>query len=358
PSGNGSAYTADLNFGDGTAFDSGFVVYKGATSPQTITNLTNGTTYYVKIFTRKNSNWSSGVEISNTPAAQPALVDIIVPQYMQGLNGTNNQRIPTAFRFRLENLTPSSTYRYYGRFIQADDIPTYTGAGIGWFVNSDDSFTRSTDLSYTTSGQYSEFTTDANGSYTGWFMGEPSGNDRFTPGNDVWFRIMLNDGNEGTSIATRLTSTSAIRVINFGTQENVNQGTFLRGVSQSPAKNFVFVYDNEAGTGRPISGTVVESDGLDLSAVTSILPLYINNVDGQAGAWGLIIPNSVGSKGFTGIKRIESRMLSDGSLYAEATDSDGVWPSGTDTTNPTGGDTGSHLVMGSGDATLPVELSS
>lgn len=358
PSGDGSSYTADLAYGSGTAFDSGYVVYKGAISPQTITNLTNQTTYYVKVFTRKNSNWSSGVEINNTPMAMPAIVDIIVPQFMQGLNGTNNQRIPTAFRFRLDNLTPSATYRYAGQMVLASSGETDTGGGNPWYANSDNSFTRTTSPGLSTSGAYGEFTTDTNGSYTGWFMIEPTANNNFTPGNEVFWRVRLNDGAGGTSVARRLTSASAIKVINFGTQENVNQGTFLRGVSQSPAKNFIFVYDNEAGTGRPISGTVVESDGLDLSAVAAILPLYKNHVDGIAGAWGLIIPNSVGSKGFTGIKRIESRNLSDANIYGEATDSDGVWTSGTDTTNPTGGDTGSHLVMGEGDATLPVELSS
>ncbi len=70
PSGNGSAYTANLAFGTGgaTAFDgTGFVVYKGSTSPQTITGLTNGTTYFIDVFTRKGSTWSSGTEVSATP---------------------------------------------------------------------------------------------------------------------------------------------------------------------------------------------------------------------------------------------------------------------------------------------------
>ncbi len=70
PSGDGSAYTDNLVFGTGgaTAFDgSGYVVYKGGTSPQIITGLNNGTTYYVRVFTRKGSVWSSGVESNATP---------------------------------------------------------------------------------------------------------------------------------------------------------------------------------------------------------------------------------------------------------------------------------------------------
>lgn len=71
PSGNGSAYTANLSFtGAGTAFDGGKVVYKGKTSPQTVTNLTGGTTYHFKAFVRKGSVWSTGV---NTSAVLPAM---------------------------------------------------------------------------------------------------------------------------------------------------------------------------------------------------------------------------------------------------------------------------------------------
>jgi hypothetical protein len=288
----------------------------------------------------------------------PSVTEIIMPQYMQGVSTTNNQRIPTAARLKLENLSPSATYRYAVQFVESTDAATSDGAGIGLFVAPDGTFTRSTTLGLATAGHYGEFTTNASGEFEGWFMGEPSGNARFTPGNELYFRIRLNDGNNGTAVVSRLTTSLAMKVINFGTAEDVNQGTFLRGISQSPAKNFAFVYDNEAGTGRPISGTVIEDDGLSLSEVSQILPAYKTYVDNIAGAWGLIIPNSTGTKGFTGIKRVESRKLSDGEIYAEATDSDGVWPSGTNTVNPTGGDGSGHLVMGEFDATLPVELSS
>jgi len=349
---------------DGTPENNGTFVRNVATGIESynFTNFASNTTHYFKIFSYTNSGSSINYKLdgtiqtaSHTTAVGPAISEIIVPQFMQGLNGTNEQRIPWACRLTLENLSPSSTYRYYGMFVEAADGPTTNGAGICWFPNLTGNFTRSTSLNLSTAGQYAECTTDASGSYTGWFIGEPSGNARFTPGNTLWYRIMLNDGNNGTAVATRLTTASSIKVINFGTQENVNQGTFLYGVSMSPAKNFVFVYDNEAGTGRPIAGTVVESDGLDLSDVTQILPAYKNNVDGIAGAWGVIIPNSVGSKGFTGIKRVEARVLETGIIYAANTDADGNW-NGNNTVNPTGGDT--TLIELTGEATLPVVLSS
>jgi len=78
PSGDGSAYTANLAFGTGGAssFDgTGFVVYKGSTSPQTITGLTNGTNYFVDVFTRKGTTWSSGSEVSATPVATSSSTD-------------------------------------------------------------------------------------------------------------------------------------------------------------------------------------------------------------------------------------------------------------------------------------------
>ncbi|MBY0424873.1 MAG: hypothetical protein K2Q22_04485, partial [Cytophagales bacterium] len=53
----------------------GKVVYNGNSSPQTITNLTNGTTYFFKVFTRKGSSWSSGVQTSATPFLQSSSTD-------------------------------------------------------------------------------------------------------------------------------------------------------------------------------------------------------------------------------------------------------------------------------------------
>jgi len=62
PTGNGSLYAANPSF---SAFNQ--VVYKGTGNVISITGLTNGVTYYVEIFVRKGTEWSSGVEISVTP---------------------------------------------------------------------------------------------------------------------------------------------------------------------------------------------------------------------------------------------------------------------------------------------------
>ncbi len=73
PTGNGSLYTQNTIYNDGTNFinlnPNEFCIYKGAVSPVTMTNLINGTTYYMKIFTRLGSTWSSGTVCTGIPAA-------------------------------------------------------------------------------------------------------------------------------------------------------------------------------------------------------------------------------------------------------------------------------------------------
>lgn len=95
PSGDGSAYSAVLNYaGAGTAFDGGKVVYKGDIAPQVVYGLTNGTLYYFKIFTRKGTTWSSGIEVSATPiagtlAANGAGTATVTNGSTGDINGTN-----------------------------------------------------------------------------------------------------------------------------------------------------------------------------------------------------------------------------------------------------------------------------
>lgn len=73
PSGDGTSYNASQTFGSGTEFDGGYVVYKGSLSPVTVTGLTNGTVYHFTFFSRRGSNWSSGITVSVTPAANTGL---------------------------------------------------------------------------------------------------------------------------------------------------------------------------------------------------------------------------------------------------------------------------------------------
>jgi hypothetical protein len=63
-----TTYTNNLNYAAAPAFPGGGrVVYQGSVSPQTITGLTVGTTYYFKVFTRVGSSWSTGVQVTGIP---------------------------------------------------------------------------------------------------------------------------------------------------------------------------------------------------------------------------------------------------------------------------------------------------
>jgi len=67
PSGNGGSYTANAVYGSGSAYDGGYVVYKGTGTSVSISGLTNGTNYTYTVFTRNGTSWSSGVNIDCTP---------------------------------------------------------------------------------------------------------------------------------------------------------------------------------------------------------------------------------------------------------------------------------------------------
>ncbi len=68
PSGDGSTYSADAIFANGTDIGSlEYVVYKGTSDGVTIKGLTNGETYYFTIFVRDGTSWSDGVQGDDTP---------------------------------------------------------------------------------------------------------------------------------------------------------------------------------------------------------------------------------------------------------------------------------------------------
>jgi len=264
-----------------------------------------------------------------------SLTSVILPQSIEGVNGTNSNRIPFAYRVRLDGLLASSTYRYFNQTITSTDGATTSGAGNCIFVSLTGDFTRTSSVSLATAGGYGTFTTDATGSFEGWFVTEPTGNARFVPGRFVFMRIMLNDGGTGTTVATRLTTVDSIRVVKLNSSAGDTTGTGLRCTSMANPKDFVFVYDNTAGAGRPISGAFIESDGTANTAANNYATFYATNVDSVNGAFGMVLPNALPN----GIRRVERRSLTTGSVVVSATDPDGVWPSGANTVNPSGGTT-------------------
>ncbi len=285
-----------------------------------------------------------------TAVLQPTLTDVLVPQYIQGIasGSSNTKRLPYAYRVTLGSLIPNATYRYYNQCAIATDAANVAGAGNCIIASPSGSFLRTSGPSLGSAGNYGSFTADASGNYTGWFLCEPTGNARFaTAATPVFMRVVLNDGNGGTSAKTYLTTTSSALVLPFGTT-GTDTGTGIYGNSAATDKNFVVLYDNVAGTGRPLAATFVESDGVtENAAAASYVAFYGTSVDGISGAWGSLIPNNNAN----GVRRIEQRKLSDGSLVLANTDSDGVWPSGANTVNPAGGDA-TPIVITATDAPL------
>lgn len=261
----------------------------------------------------------------------PSLTEVLLPQYIA--NGASGNRIPYTFRAQLDNLLPNATYRYINQVVVATDGPTTSGAGNVIYVNSDGTITRQTvNPTFGTVGSYGEFTTDNSGSFTGWFMVEPTSNARFTAGNEVFMRIRLNDGNEGTSNETYLTTTSPVNVIVFGTTADATQGTGIIGLTAYSPNNMAFIYDNTAGNGRPLYGTSIETTGIDYADAGSYASFYLNNAVGTNGAWGGIIPNVNAN----GVKLLQERSLVDGTVVNSRTSNNGQWGIYS-TINPTGG---------------------
>lgn len=270
---------------------------------------------------------------SVTSATPPQFSSIILPMYIQGAV-PNTSRVPFAFHASISNLIPSATYRYYNKIVLGSDAPDYNGAGNCIFVNpANGTFTRTSSTSLGTAGQYGEFTTDASGNYAGWFITEPTGNaTRFKPGAELFARIMLNDGAGGTTEVTRLTSAESVRVLGFYTNTADSTGTAIRGISNYMPKNFVFIYDNTQGTGRPLYGTQIEGSDIDFAGTASYAAFYNENVAGTSGAWGGIVPNNNAN----GVKRVEERSMTTGEILSSNTSANGIWGT-VDTKNPSGG---------------------
>jgi hypothetical protein len=240
----------------------------------------------------------------------PTLTEVFMPQVMQGMSPDNSSRVPVAYRARLEGLLPNAVYRYGNRFVSPSDPVSQDGAGHTIFVKTDGSpFIRTTDgprfQVADLDNRCSTFATDGNGSFTGWFVTVPSGNARFAAGATGYMRIFLNDGANGTDIATTLTAPSAVNVVNFG-----GAGTAVWGNSTTAPKNFVLLFDNREGTGRPLACVPVEN--LGSSVDSSYASFYRLNAADQPQRWGAVIPANLAS----GVRRVEERSLATGGLLS------------------------------------------
>jgi hypothetical protein len=265
----------------------------------------------------------------------------LVPQYCQGVNGTNNSRVVCWFWAELSGMTPGATYRYYTTMDTLNASPTSNGAGVPILVNATSgTIRRTSNPSLSTSTNHDSITADVNGTYKGWFGVDASGNARYTPGNTIYPKFIFNNGAGGTSVSQRVVAGNyPITVINFGTTNTATEGSALYDSLDATPKNFICVYDNTAAAGRPLAIAIVENDGLDLVSVTSTAAFYRNNVDTLAMHWGAIIPNTLAN----GVRALEERDFTNGTGIDTVMDADGWWCSGVNTANMTSGSSGVYL---------------
>ena len=272
----------------------------------------------------------------SAPVQVVQVTEVVMPQFIQGeqdANGDNLNRIPFVYRLTLEGLTPGATYRYGNRVVNAEDGPTSNGAGNAVFVKTDGTdFIRSTnaprfrptDLNQ----RHSEFTTDETGAFTGWFVTEPSGNARFTPGGELQMRVILNDGAGGEDLFFFLTAPSAVQVIAFGAESA--QATGVYGASDFEAKSVMLFFGNADAAGRPLTASFVEATGAETD--DRYAAFFDELVAGNAGVFGSLIPNDLPG----GVQALTAHELLTAELIELLVREDGIWSS-TSTVNPNGG---------------------
>ncbi|MDQ3111651.1 MAG: T9SS type A sorting domain-containing protein [Bacteroidota bacterium] len=275
-------------------------------------------------------------------AGGPSVLSAIVPQYMQGVNGTNNSRVPIWFWGQIAGLTPAGVYHYYTTMDTLNASSTSNGAGNPYFLNPTTGvIRRTTNPSMTANTGYDSLVADSLGVIEAWFAVEPTGNGRFTPGAIVYPKIMLNNGAGGTTVLYRLLfSSTPVTVINFGTTTmSATQGSALYDSLDAAPKNFICAYDNILAVGRPVNIGIVENDQLDLYPITSIANFYQNSVDTMDSHWGIIVPNNLPN----GIQALEERSFASSAVVDVVTDADGWWCYGTNTVNMSNGNAALYL---------------
>ena len=307
-------------------------------------NITLDTTVYVRLWGEEVGQYSDSIFITEPDgfyimfalsgqvlSDNVPMMEAIMPLYIQGNNGINNNRVPMAVPAQLVNLEPNTTYRYTNQLVDGNDGPEAAGAG-NVIYTSPEGFYRSTSPSLTTEGGYGEFTTDEDGNALVWFMNEPTANSRFTPGNHVFLRVRINDGNEGTSVDKVITSDDYATVLNFGNENDEYSGSAFYVKSNDAPMSFAQMYAAENET-RPVYSTSIETTGVDYGSINQYADFYKDLVAGNDGWFGGIMPN-VNNEGINFILIID--------IYGElqsgyASLGNGQWTPEANTVNPTNG---------------------
>jgi hypothetical protein len=252
---------------------------------------------------------------TSPPIRSLALTGLSVPLFIQGgldALSENSSRVPFAWLARIDGLAANATYRFANRAVLPTDTASSDGAGNMTFVTGPTTpWLRSTQsprfLPEDAGTRHFTLTADAAGSFTGWFVTEPTANARFTPGNDLHLRLLLNDGQDGAETRFHLTTSETTRVLRFGSLPT--EGSALTGLTQCPPRHFAVLHAETTPTARPLAATPVEATGALID--NRYAPFYQSLVSLATPAWGTLIPNTLPG----GLRRVDF-MTTGGSLLS------------------------------------------
>lgn len=257
-----------------------------------------------------------------TVYATPTVSANILPQYLSA----NNSVVPSYALVTFSNLRPNTQYRFNTGGAN-DNVLTSTGPGLNNHYNQNDqTYYFSFSKNFSTI-DYSVFSTGpGQTSKSVWVNLVPSTSSTFAEGATIFWRIALGDHLGRLIRYYELPGTSLS--IRQGTASNQATG-IADPASQATPKNVIVLYDNEAGTGRPLSSAIVQNDG----TLATVASTFYQALENTTGAWATIIPNTLPN----GVRRIEERDGVTGNLVYVQTSSTGVW-NGISTVNRAGGD--------------------
>ena len=279
--------------------------------------------------------------ITHTVQVFPAMTmtEMFVPRFIKSNPSPSTapgNRVPTFALVKLDNLMPNTQYRYITGAVTSTAPSATIGGGNNYHYDATTGtylYSSNRTLASTASpATNSTFITGPNEtSRMVWLNMVPTSNTAFNAGGSLFWRVIMTDQPITGYQADTLHTVSSTAAIDLGSGSTQATGIYdsQSGLAQ---RTYVLLYDNEAGTGRPISTAHVQDDGTLSDTVT--FAQFFKNLDNVPTSWATIIPNNLPG----GVKRIEHRDMQ-GNLVKFWSDADGVW-AGVNTVFPIGGTTG------------------
>ena len=253
----------------------------------------------------------------------PMVASSITPQYVYGRfrSGTcrySGFHTPAYAQVTLTNLEPLTSYRYNtgaGSVITSN--PTSTGSGLNIHYSAEtNSYIYNSSKWIGNADSYSTFSTaQGQTSITLWLNIVPTISAEFEPGTPLYWQIALADAN-GELIRYYQLPDASMPMTN--TTDNLGATLIGDMGSQLTPLNYVMLFDNTAGSGRPVGISIVQSYDNNVNFSTRE---YSNNIENVPGAWMTQIPNTLSG----GVQRIEERHYRTGSTTYSTTSTDGMW---------------------------------